>query len=209
MTIIETLEDLKELNAANSVVDPLALIEAEKNLRKQFEQKQIEEDEEEIRRIFGKAGVKRGPDGQSTKDSVGIKKEEVEDDDEDDEDDESEEYILPDKYLTIKSENLVNNDSNKKLKTEPAEVEIKEHGLFSKASGLCKQPIQTPAANNNASKLTKSTVSSFIKKKEPVTTITSIAPRSTQSSTSKSATSNSLNLLAAYADDSSDDQDSD
>jgi len=217
MTIIETLEDLKELNAANSIVDPLALLEAEKNLRKQIEKKQIEEDEEEIRRIFGKAGVKRGLDGQSTKDSVGIKEEEeASDDNEYDEEDESKEYTLPDKYLSIKSESLAIKaaDSNKKLKTEPTEVEVKEHGLFSKASGLCKQPIQAPTANNNASKFNKSTISSFIKKKESVitsnnnqsTSITPTAQSSTQSS--NNAASNSLNLLAAYADDSSD-QDSD
>lgn len=213
MTIIETLEDLKELNAANSIVDPLALLEAEKNLRKQLEQRQIEEDEEEIRRIFGKTTGKRALDG--TKDSVGIKEEEVENDDEDDQDDESEEYILPDKYLTNKSANLANktSDSNKKLKTEPEEVEIKEHGLFSKASGLCNQSIQSAIGNNNASKFTKSTVSSFIKKKDPMSTSNnnqSTTPSAIQSSTqsSKSATSNPLSLLAAYADDSSD-QDSD
>jgi len=54
MAAIETLEDLRELNAANSAVDTKVLILSEEEKRRKQEEQEIKEDEEEIRRIFGK-----------------------------------------------------------------------------------------------------------------------------------------------------------
>ena len=52
MAVLETLEDLRELNAAHAGVDPKILIETETEYQKQLEILQKEEDEEEIRQIF-------------------------------------------------------------------------------------------------------------------------------------------------------------
>ena len=54
MAVLETLEDLRELNAANAGIDPKILITAEEEYQKQLEILQKEEDEEEIKRMFGK-----------------------------------------------------------------------------------------------------------------------------------------------------------
>lgn len=54
MAILETLEDIRELNAAHASVDPKILLQEQEELKKNLLKKQEEEDEEEIRRIFGK-----------------------------------------------------------------------------------------------------------------------------------------------------------
>jgi hypothetical protein len=54
MAVLETLEDLRELNAANSVVDPNILFKDDVDYQKKLEEREKEEDEAEIRRIFGK-----------------------------------------------------------------------------------------------------------------------------------------------------------
>jgi hypothetical protein len=53
MAVLETLEDLKELNTANFAgLDPAVLIQAEEEYKKQLEILEKKEDEEEIKRIF-------------------------------------------------------------------------------------------------------------------------------------------------------------
>ena len=53
MAVLETLEDLRELNAANfNGVDPKMLLEAEEEYKKQLEWLEKQEDEEEVKRIF-------------------------------------------------------------------------------------------------------------------------------------------------------------
>jgi formyltetrahydrofolate synthetase len=53
MAVLETLEDLRELNTANANVDTDILLNTEEVMKKQVEDQEREEDEEEIRRIFG------------------------------------------------------------------------------------------------------------------------------------------------------------
>lgn len=55
MAVLETLEDIRELNAANASVDLKVLLEAEEEMKMRIAKEQEEEDEEEIRRIFGKS----------------------------------------------------------------------------------------------------------------------------------------------------------
>ncbi|CAF0994267.1 unnamed protein product [Brachionus calyciflorus] len=54
MAILETLEDIRELNAAHASVDPKILLEEQEEIKKKILKMQEEEDEEEIRAIFGK-----------------------------------------------------------------------------------------------------------------------------------------------------------
>lgn len=58
MDVLETLEDLRELNAAHASVDPKILLEEEEKLRQEQIDKQmqdeLEEDERELKRILGK-----------------------------------------------------------------------------------------------------------------------------------------------------------
>jgi hypothetical protein len=54
MAILETLEDLRELNTAHANVDTTTLLKTEEELKRQQLELEKEEDEEEIRRIFGR-----------------------------------------------------------------------------------------------------------------------------------------------------------
>ena len=58
MDILETLEDLRELNAAHASVDPKVLLEEEEKLKRDLAERLIEEereeDEMELKRILGK-----------------------------------------------------------------------------------------------------------------------------------------------------------
>jgi hypothetical protein len=55
MAIIETLEDLRELNAANASVDTETLIKVEHEYNKQLLKLQQQEDEEEVKKILSKS----------------------------------------------------------------------------------------------------------------------------------------------------------
>ena len=58
MDVLETLEDLRELNAAHASVDPKILLEEEEKMRRELLERQIEEekeeDEMELQSILGK-----------------------------------------------------------------------------------------------------------------------------------------------------------
>ena len=58
MAVLETLEDLRELNTANANVDTAILLKKDEEMKKKLEDIQKEEDEEEIRRIFGAKSTK-------------------------------------------------------------------------------------------------------------------------------------------------------
>lgn len=60
MALLETLEDLRELNAANLTVDPKSLIDAEEEMKRRIEEQERAEDEAEIERIFGKKSTNPG-----------------------------------------------------------------------------------------------------------------------------------------------------
>lgn len=131
MAILETLEDIRELNAAHASVDPKILLQEQQELKKNVLKMQEEEDEEEIRRIFGKKNYEEVIDDHETE--------------------------------------KVNEEPCKKNKLENEETQ--EDSTFSKrlkttessnalSNFLNNQPSQP---SNNT--LTKSKISSFIKKK--------------------------------------------
>lgn len=60
MALLETLEDLRELNAANLTVDPKSLIDAEEEMKRRIEEQERAEDEAEIEKIFGKKSTNAG-----------------------------------------------------------------------------------------------------------------------------------------------------
>ena len=57
MAILESLEDLKELNSKNATYDPLTLVKVNEEYEKQLLKLQEEEDEAEIKRLFNKKQV--------------------------------------------------------------------------------------------------------------------------------------------------------
>lgn len=54
MDILETLEDLKEMNTKNATIDPLLIVRRQEEYEKQLLKLQEEEDEREIERLFPK-----------------------------------------------------------------------------------------------------------------------------------------------------------
>lgn len=109
MAALDALEDLRELNAAHAAVDASKLIlEENAERRRQLELQQIEEDEAEIRRLFGK--------NKSQGSSLYGQIEEIIEEEEGESDDENEDEG---------NNNEENNESNasKKHKSEPIEHE--------------------------------------------------------------------------------------
>ena len=188
MAVIETLEDLRELNAAHANVDPNILLHAEDEYKLQLERLQQEEDEEEIRRIFGKKDG-ANPYGYLTDILV------------------QEEEEPTEKKAPVKGKARDDDQESvaKKVKAEP--VENAAEATATKATGLSAflQKKIAPASKPEESKTQrlKSNVGLFIKKKpetqvkaEPVETV---KPQTTTAPT----TSNALaGLLNAYDDDS-------
>lgn len=193
MAVIETLEDLRELNAAHANVDPNILLRAEDEYRLQLERLQQEEDEEEIRRIFGK---KDGSNPYGYLSDILVQDEEE----------------VEEKKPAIKEKRKDDESAvvAKKVKSEPVESdEATAPTTTTKATGLSAflQKKITPASKPEESKTQqlKSNVGLFIKKK-PETQVKSepVAKQPTTSTTSTPpATSNALaGLLNAYDDDS-------
>lgn len=54
MDVLETLEDLREMNTRNAAFDPEEIIRKQRELNEQLLKQQEEEDEKEIQRLFGK-----------------------------------------------------------------------------------------------------------------------------------------------------------
>ena len=57
MAILESLEDIKELNSKNATYDPLTLVKVKEEYDKQLLKLQEEEDEAEIRQLFCKKKI--------------------------------------------------------------------------------------------------------------------------------------------------------
>ncbi|RNA26106.1 coiled-coil domain-containing 94 [Brachionus plicatilis] len=129
MAILETLEDIRELNAAHASVDPKILLQEHQELKKKMLEMQEQEDEEEIRRIF------RNKNSEEVSDDQQVELEES-------------------KREKIKLEENEEEISSKRIKTD----ESKNSAL----SEFLKNPLINQSSNNA---LTKSKISSFIKKK--------------------------------------------
>jgi hypothetical protein len=157
MAVLETLEDLKEMNAAHLTVDPNILLQEEEKLRKAIEEKEREEDEAEIRRIFGK---KLNSENKVFDIIVENDEEICEDDDEIE--DVKDESIT--KKLKTSNESIVNKTqaiNNDEQKNEKPTTSV----LFPKSSIPSKESVVIPPV---VGQLNKSNVASFIKKKPVV-----------------------------------------
>lgn len=179
MDILETLEDLREQNAANASIDPKILLEEEDRLRREIELREIEEDEMEIKRLFGKTASK----------------------------DEFNEVVVNDlasKAEVLEKKHKINNDeeeeeafnsNSKKLKPDPPAV-------FIKPSQVQVQKTQQDKLKSNSLMFIKK--KPLVVKSEP--TETNEAQASGSSGNSKPAVNNLANLMSAY-DCSSDEED--
>jgi hypothetical protein len=159
MAVLETLEDLKEMNAAHLTVDPNILLQEEEKLRKAIEEQEREEDEAEIRRIFGK---KVNNEKNQVYDII-VEDEEISDNDEE-EQDIKDESIIKKLKTTIESndkKSQVNINSYEEKNNEIPTTSV----LFPKSSILSKEPVLIPPV---VGQLNKSNVASFIKKKPVV-----------------------------------------
>lgn len=157
MAILETLEDIRELNAAHASVDPKILLQEQEEMKKKMLKSQEEEDEEEIRKIFGKKNSDEILDDQII--------EKVEDE----------------SCKKIKFEdNFEEESSVKRIKIEEPKNSLSEF-------------LKNPSIQSNNNILTKSKISSFIKKK----------PDTVQNLKKDQPTSNlgALSSLAEYSSD--------
>jgi hypothetical protein len=152
MAVLETLEDLKEMNAAHLTVDPNILLQEEEKIRKTIEEQEREEDEAEIRRIFGK---KSNNEKTQVYDII------IEDEEISDEDVKDESLIKKFKTTNESYDNKTRaNDIHEEKNDEKPTISV----LFPKTS-YTKEPNDTQAV---VGKLNKSNVASFIKKKTVV-----------------------------------------
>lgn len=187
MDVLETLEDLRERNAANFAgVDPKVLLEAEEEYKKQLVLLEKQEDEEEIKRIFSQKYSEEDKEVSNTlKQSSGKTK--------------------------IHSNSNQEGSESKKLKTEP--VEPSDHKETKPGVLFKKSIIESSSTQPLVGQLKKNNVSSFIKKKpieiksEPNETNVS---QSLEASTSEQAkpTSSLLSLMSSYGCSDDDDDDS-
>lgn len=179
MDILETLEDLREQNAANASIDPKILLEEEDRLRREIELREIEEDEMEIKRLFGKTASK----------------------------DEFNEVVVNDlasKAEVVEKKHKINNDeeeeeafnsNSKKLKPDPPAV-------FIKPSQVQVQKTQQDKLKSNSLMFIKK--KPLVVKSEP--TESNEAQASGSNGNSKPAVNNLANFMSAY-DCSSDEED--
>ncbi len=93
MAILESLEDLKELNTKNASYDPMEIVKVQEEYEKQLLKLQVEEDEMEIQRMFCKHKAT--------------------DDNDEDEDEEEEEEIIVFKKPKIEKEEIVKKQNSK------------------------------------------------------------------------------------------------
>lgn len=153
MANLEALEDLRELNAANASVDPKIILEEEAERKRKLEEIQIEEDEEEIRRIFHKdkpCDIELGIIEEEVIDQP-IKKLKAE-------------STIVSQFLIIK--NITKNFKQKLCSIKDVKQEAQDPKLEQpkSTSVLFKRPF-LPTATNSKNMDTKSKISSLIKKK--------------------------------------------
>lgn len=137
MDVLETLEDLRERNAANYAgVDPKVLLKAEEEYQKQLLLLERQEDEDEIKKIFAEKYTKI---------------------------EEFEEVVIEPEInnKTKNTDQSVESASKKiKIEQEQEEKEYKPNILFRKTTNM-----DPPAAKPLVGQLKKNNVASFIKKK--------------------------------------------
>jgi hypothetical protein len=183
MAFLETLEDLRELNAANNTIDPKAILEAEEEYKKQLEILQKEEDEAEVKRILSRDN----PIKPKVLEEIVLKEDEV--------DSETSEKIS----IKHKLEDTAQLDSelseNKKQKIE-ASI------LFPKPVSYQSQPPKI----SELGQMSKSNISLFIKKKPLSIKSEPIEQDKDKDKQKSQIGANALsNLLSAYGDDDDDD----
>lgn len=177
MAAIETLEDLRELNAAHSTVDLKALLEENEEAKRRLEKEQEEEDEREVQRLFGK----KKPAVRSTVDPLcDIIEEIIGEVDGDESDDDQDSLSL-----------------SKKIKSEPTELDVKkiktEHVIDENPPAPTSILFKKPAASQPAPStvLNKNKLSTLIKKKPEIV--------ENSKSARDEVKSNALSSLAAYS----------
>lgn len=184
MAVLETLEDLRELNAANAGVDPKILITAEEEYSRQLELLQKQEDEEEIKRMFSKE--------KSDSDFL------------------VPELINQDTKTKRNSEHSTESNLSKKIKVEPNEKP--ESKLTPTMQLLSKNSNNTShtQVQTSSTQLTKNNLNSFIKKKAD--TILSnnsnekLAPTASSSlNIAEKSTASLQSLMSSYGSDSDND----
>ena len=187
MAVLETLEDLRELNAANASVDPKILLNAEEEYKKQLEKLQQEEDEEEIKRILAK------------RNNYNIIL------DEDVESSEEEEEIETKQSTSKIKQEFTESNASKKVKIEPEE--FKETKQSTVKLFFPKPSIDTQSQLSSVGKLKKENVASFIKKKPETNDLNNLANSDSNATSSVSndkpkETASLNNLLSCYGSDS-------
>ena len=197
MAVLETLEDLRELNTANMSVDPKILFEEEAELARQIEQREREEDEAEIRRILGKAKTLSRPKQTNGDDA---------DDDDDDDDDEDEDEDEDDERSVKKQKTAAT--SSKAAIAEEQKANAKQSTEYNSIlfpKGAASMP-SSSSFSSEVGQLKKTNVASFIKKKIPAAeekkeTVPAAPPAAPPAVPSKPTSL--ATLLNAYGDSSS------
>lgn len=186
MDVLETLEDLRERNAANFAgVDPKTLIQAEEEYKKQLALLEKQEDEEEIKKMFASRYAES-----SGEDIV----------------DEALAFKKPFPVSKKKNDDSSNDCVSKKIKTEPVEViettSQKQSVLFKKSvESISDEPLVER-------QLKKNNIASFIKKKPVEIKSEPCEPEEeTKKETLKKPTSSLLSMMSSYADSDSNESD--
>lgn len=171
MAILETLEDLREMNMKNANFDPLAVIKEKEEYERQLQRLQEEEDEKEIERIFGKR--KNG-----------------------------ENSIVEEETIVIKKSRSGEENDVAEVKEEKVDLNVmkkeSENGLGNNVAKA-------------ASKITKTNVASFIKKKDAIVVVKLEpveveATKANETAKSQQATISKPLLSIAYSDSDESDE---
>lgn len=189
MDVLETLEDLRERNAANYAgVDPKVLIHAEEEYQKQLLLLEKQEDEEEIKRMFAKPAKLTGS-----------------------------EEIVEEVIVTKKAESNTKKKNNSDFSDDPVLKKIKLEAVENEDEGKkCNEPVlfkkptsvQAPLQTNTHLKL-KNNAASFIKKKtvevKTEKTEDDSNTKSIGTTISTKPTTSLLSMMSSYGSDSSGD----
>jgi len=171
MAILETLEDLREMNMKNANFDPLAVIKEKEEYERQLQRLQEEEDEKEIERIFGKR--KNG-----------------------------ENSIVEEETIVIKKSRSGEENDVAEVKEEKVDLNVmkkeSENGLGNNVAKA-------------ASKITKTNVASFIKKRDAIVVVKLEpveveATKANETAKSQQATISKPLLSIAYSDSDESDE---
>lgn len=178
MAVLETLEDLRELNAANAGIDPKILITAEEEYNKQLEILQKQEDEDEIKRMFSK----RNSDFNEPV-NEGIKME---------------------KNFEYKTEG----NMSKKIKVEPEEAPQNKLTPTMKLLSTKTSKSTPMQVQNSSIQFKKTDINSFIKKKSDAldSNLKEKSTQNTLCTNTAEKSTSLLNLMSSYGSDSDSDK---